>query len=694
MSFFSSVIFSGLFLCALFTGSLPAYAEPVLLDEITVRGQLPHPTEQLLSIREVRESPARDMGEALQAVPGLSCVRKGAIANDIVLRGFQRDNLNVFLDGVRLHGGCPSRMDPPSFHFDFAEVESIQIIKGPYDLSNPGSLAGMVNAISKAPRKGPGFSANLSYGSYDYLDASATAAYGGENADALFGYAYKSSDVPKSGDGKWLTEIYPDTSPNRYRPDEIDSKAYDMDTVWAKGGFQHAGGRSELSLAYQNAEHVLYPYLLMDAAHDRTRRVNWTSQLENLGPVIEKLKFQAWYNDVDHLMHDEFRVSSTPSATVTRSYSMQTDAETWTGGIKLNTDIPFGPGTLTTGADFYRRNWDAVNRAAMWQAYLPQPMIPDVDIDNLGAFAEYVWPLGDGLSLKGGARIDYTSTDAQKLDAARLAALYQPYLPGKDLDNETDYTEPSANLQLTWQASDALELFAGIASASRTPDPQELFLGLQRMMGKNQLGNPDLDPVRNNQVDLGLKWTGTGLFASLSGFYSDLRDYIYVVDVPDPDGAGPLIQARTYRNIDATLWGGELDSQVAFPLDLYLRGTLAYVRGENDDTNEPLSEIPPLTGSLGLRYDNGDWFAEATERFADRQNRVDESLNEEETAGWAATDVKAGANWENWSLVGGVNNLFDRYYFSHLSYQRDPFASGVKVPEVGLFAYLRLAYKY
>ena len=81
-------------------------------------------------------------------------MHRGAIANDIVIRGFQKDNINAFLDGVRLHGACPNRMDPPAFHYDFAEVEDVQILKGPYDLANPGSLGGLVEATSKKPKKG------------------------------------------------------------------------------------------------------------------------------------------------------------------------------------------------------------------------------------------------------------------------------------------------------------------------------------------------------------------------------------------------------------------------------------------------------------------------------------------------------------------------------------------------------------
>ena len=590
-----------------------AHAESLIVEEITVRGQQQQSNEENLTIREVRESSARDIGEALQNMPGLSSIRKGTIANDIVLRGFQRDNLNMFLDGVRLHGGCPSRMDPPSFHFDFAEVESIEIIKGPYDLANPGGLEGTVNAVSKKPKPGPSAAVNLSYGSFNFLDGSATASYGGERLDGLLGYAHKASDVPKSGDGRLLTDVYPSTSPNRYRQDRIDSKAYDTDTFWVKGGRKIGEGRTQLAYSYQDADHVLYPALLMDADYDRTHRLNWTTTLKDPIPALSKLFIQAWYNQVDHLMDDTQRISSLPSLKVTRNYMMLTDAKTMTFGAKLNGEIALGPGSLTTGIDFYRRNWDATNQAAGWFNYTPQPMIPDVDMDNYGAFGEYSWPLTSFLQIKGGARFDYTRVVAHDLTDARLASLYQPYF-SETLDNETNFSEPSANLQLSWQAKEALEIFVGAASASRPPDQQELFIGLQRGgTSRNWLGNPALDAPRNNQLDIGAKWTGSSIFASASLFYSSVNAFINITEATDPDGAGSLIKARTYENIDARVWGAEFSSQLALPLDLFARATLSYVRGENRDTNQPLSEIPPLSGSVSLRYDNGSYFVEAAE---------------------------------------------------------------------------------
>lgn len=662
------------------------WGELLLLDEITVRAQQESPQQESLTIREVRESSARDMGEALETVPGFASVTKGAIANDIILRGQQRDNINVFLDGVRLYGGCPSRMDPPSFHFDFAEVDSIEIIKGPYDLYNAGSMGGMVNAVSKNPPTGTAAEVTGTYGSFNLINLSGSASQATEDSFFLAGYAYKSSDVPESGNGKLITDIYPIASNNRYLPQFIDDGAYQINTFWAKGGTTVGPSKIGLNYSYQDAEDVLYPFLKMDAEYDRTHRVNFTSTTKISGSALEEINFQAWWNKVDHLMNDKFRVSSTPSMMVTRDVMMETDSTTQVYGSKFNAKIAAGEGLLEVGVDYYNRNWDATNISAMSAAYTPQPMLPDVDADNFGAFGKYSQPLGAKFKLSGGARIDYTDITANALSATRLNTFYATH-NGPGLSNSTEFTEVSGNIQLTWLPKDGIEIFTGFGSGVRTPDAQELYIGLQRMGNNSWVGNPNLDASRNNQLDVGVKFSGDSYYLNTSVFYSMLDNYINLTD----SMAGT---AKTYQNIDAEMYGGEIAGQYALPFDLFLRGTLSYVRGENSDTDAPLVEIPPMNGSAAIRYDVGSYFVEISERFAAEQDRVDASLNEEKTSGWAVTDIKGGASWGKWSATGGVNNLFDKQYVTHNSYLRDPFSAGVKVPEPGLLAYVTFAYKY
>lgn len=49
----------------------------------------------LLDMSGVRESAAKDLGEALTALDGVWKIRKAGIANDLVIRGFQQNNINV-----------------------------------------------------------------------------------------------------------------------------------------------------------------------------------------------------------------------------------------------------------------------------------------------------------------------------------------------------------------------------------------------------------------------------------------------------------------------------------------------------------------------------------------------------------------------------------------------------------------------
>ncbi len=633
------------------------------MQEIIVQGQRESSREEQLTVREVRETPARDIGEALKQVEGIDIVHKGTIANDVVLRGLQKDNINVFLDGVRLHGACPSRMDSPAFHFDFAEVDQIRIIKGPYDITNPGGIGGVIDAVPKKADLGFDGNLSLTYGSYGMVNAAATASYGAELGDVLGGYAYKYSDVPEAGNGRKITDIYAPTSPNRYTPDGLESEAYDINTGWVRLGLNPtADSHTELSYSHQNAQNILYPYLLMDAKYDRTDTLDWTYRINDLSPLVRTLGVQAYWNQIAHVMDDSLRASSVGKM---RDYSMQTDAYTQTYGFKADSALAVGPGKLTVGVDYYSRAWDAVNRMASMM-YMDTAMIPDVLTDNLGCYAGYELPLIPDLVLKGGVRNDVTWIQAHKLT-------------NKPID-QSDYDAMSGNAQLIWTPEKHMEYTAGFGSAVRPPDAQELFINSSK-----QQGNPFLNPTRNNEFDLGVKYADNGSFVKFAVFDSNLENFINLV----PDGT-----RRTFRNIDANIWGAEMSAQTALLDELFLRGGLSYTEGRNLTDDQPLSEMPPCRGTVALRYDVNVWFIELAQHFAAAQDRVDTDLRESETAPWTTTDMKAGYHCGAFSLYAGIYNMFDRFYYTSLSYQRDPFASGVKVPENGRTVAITATYTF
>lgn len=661
------------------TGS--SFGEGVMLQEIEVKAEK-DAFEESLEVREVRETDAKDLGEALEVIDGVAKVRKGGIASDIVLRGFQQDNINVIVDGMKVYGACPNRMDPPAFHLDFAEVDRVDVLKGPFDVTNAGSLGGTVEITTKSARPGFHGEADLGYGSFDSFSGSAVLSYGTEAFSILGGGAYKYSKPYEDGDGRRFTEIYPADSPNRYRDDEKDGTAYNIRTGWVKTGFSPvANHHAELSYTRQEADDVLYPYLLMDAVYDDTDRLNFIYRIEKISPVLQGLKLQAYWSQVKHLMTDEKRQSSVGSP---RPYSMSTFAETGTWGGRIEGQLGFW-GDTRIGVDYSLRNWDNTTELRPL-GFLEQASVPDVDTKNIGVYLEQRNELAAKVALTVGLRLDSTETEAKK----DRTAIYSRYYRDFRL-SETD-TYPSGNIQLHYAPTETMRLFAGYGHSVRVPDPRERYFALEKpMMMPDWVGNPGLDPVINDELDLGVQYSTERLLLKGTVFYSDLKDFIVLRSITAL--MGPKT-AKSYRGIDAAMYGGEATARLALPADFYLSAGIACTRGENDTDHTDLAEIPPFSGHLGLRYDNDSFFAEIEGVFAATQDRVDAGLGEEPTSGWAIANLKAGYTLKGLRIFAGIRNIFDKQYVEYLSFNRDPFSSGIRVPEPGRTVYAHVQYVF
>ena len=144
------------------------------------------------------------------------------------MRGLQRDNINVLIDGGRIYGACPNRMDSPAFHVDFSEIDHVEVTKGPYDIENQGSLGGVVNIITRKPETGLHGSAVLAAGSNGFVNPSVNASWGGPNFSALAGYSHRTADPYRDGNGQIFTEV------SNYAPGQADTAAFRVNTAWAK----------------------------------------------------------------------------------------------------------------------------------------------------------------------------------------------------------------------------------------------------------------------------------------------------------------------------------------------------------------------------------------------------------------------------------------------------------------------------
>lgn len=637
-----------------------------------------------LEATEARESTARDVGEAMAVTPGIFKLRKGGIANDVVLRGFSGKDLNMLIDGQRIYGACPNHMDPSAFHVDFSEVDRIEIGKGPFDVKNQGSLGGVVNIITRKAEPGLHASGNLSVGSYGFVNPSATASYGRKTFSVLGGYSYRVSSPYTDGSGRKFTESV------NYLAGAMDSDAFEAGTVWGSVSVSpFAGHLAQFSYTHQEADHILYPYLQMDAVYDDTDRINGGYQIEGISDFIRSLRFQGYFTKVDHWMTDQYRLTS---MNMPREYSMGTLAATEALGGKVETALR----NVTVGLEAYHREWNGTTRLA-GASYAPQYSIPDVRTDNIGIYSEYTRSLTEGINISLGGRLDTVTTAADTSKAN--TNLYYAYNSTRLMSATNNF--PSGNARVGYKTPFGLQISGGVGHTVRVPDARERYFALKRM-GTDWVGNPELKPSRNTGVDAVIAFRRQGLLLESNLYLNYIDDYISVVPQTKANMVSGVMnsKARSYKNVNARMYGGEFLVSYLLTRQLFVTSDLSFVRGTRDANpakgiiGSNLAEIPPVRSRTAMRFDTGRYFAEAEGIFTGAQKNVDAVLGEQATAGYGIGNLKGGVNFKNASIKLGLNNIFGRKYFEHLSYMRDPFRSGGRVYEPGRSFFVNLSFRY
>jgi iron complex outermembrane receptor protein len=239
-------------------------------------------------------------------------------------------------------------------------------------------------------------------------------------------------------------------------------------------------------------------------------------------------------------------------------------------------------------------------------------------------------------------------------------------------------------------------VYASLSRSMRTADATERYIASNGSVDNRWVGNPNIDPERHHQADLGILWKGDGWQADASLFYDDVADYILRDRLHGVGGLG-ADNSTIYRNVDATLFGGEVSLNKRIGSNWSAAIGLAYVQAENDTDDRPIAQTPPLEGILSLDYSRAAWQAGARVRAAARQSRVDtdpttgSGLDAQKTPAWAVLDLHGSymVN-ESVSIDLGIDNVFDRDYAQHLNRANSFDPTQVQVNEPGRSAWLKL----
>jgi len=645
----------------------------ILVEEIVVTGTRTASYVQADYLRKNFEAQQpKDLGKYMRNVPNISAIRRGAYGLDPVLRGFKYDQLNVQIDGgARVEGACPSRMDPPMAHMSSADLEKIEILKGPYALRFGPSFGGVINMVMAAPERFETFTvgAQLESGYESNFD-------GWQNRISVSGGS-RLYDFRASG-GFTNYNDYTDGAGNDI-PSSFDKSDYTL-----KFGINPLQNhRVQVSFRQVFARDVLFPSLPMDEREDNTSIFILDYAARNVSPLINSLNIKTYYSDVEHIMDNRDK----PTAAMVDAV---TDVNTSVYGLRAETGLLLNSNVMYLGLDYAQTDKAGIRTREFIAgprqgAILTDNVWQGASITNLGFFGEFRTSLGDA-QIIAATRIDYNEGISEDPDQS-FSEMYSSM--------NSEFTNISVSAGVTQVVSRNLELSLYAGRGVRSPGISERYInffpiGVDRY---DYIGNPQLNPEINNNIDLGFRMRIPAGSIYGNVFYSDVQDFISP-ELTDLEGKNPdVLGVKQFSNISsATLTGFEFGWNALFGNSLNVNINTAYTHGKNNDTDEYLPEIPPLEGRISVSYVllNGKLIPEISLRAVSEQNNISETFGESRTPGFVLANV--AVRYSPLQYIGisaGINNIFDKAYYEHLNRRnRD---DGSPLQEPGRVFYINVA---
>jgi hemoglobin/transferrin/lactoferrin receptor protein len=622
------------------------------------------------------------MADLFKAIPGVEIDGEGPFRGLPVIRGLSSNRVLILVDGQRLNNARESTtfagIQPALVNL--SEVERIEVLRGPASVQyGSDAIGGVINIITRQPNLGAqefkvGGDVALEYGTISDSQAGRVSVTGtGSGFSFYAGGSYEKVDDYTAADGASEDSRYED-----YVLEDNTVPNSGMEQTNFNGGFKFLTGRQgvlRIDAEVVRTQDVGFPGFSLESSgieftfpnFDRDKiGVAWSS-----GPVwgLSDISLSTYYQGINKESSSTFSFPGYASHTFTQS-------EIDSIGFNAQSIADAGKHHLTFGLDFYTDNVedDALSETCFGPFCLPpstEVAVPKSEQTGLGVYIQDGWAVSDAISLQLGLRGDTFSFVSED----------DPDYRGEPFD--VSDSAVSGNVGVTWSVTDNVNLTALVARGFRTPNLQERsFTGMSTDQTTFILQNPDLSAESSWNYEIGTKVRYDRYSGGFHLFYNDLTDFITLEFLEPGDErctsppAPPGTECADFANIaKATIWGAELDLQAIFADWWTAFGSIAYMEGDNNTTNEPLSTIPPLKVILGLRYQRTAWWAEANLRFLDRQTDLpeDDPFFDTGTIGFTVYDLRGGYDF-NFGLgfLVALENITDKLYNEPFNNRPEP----------------------
>ncbi|MFI9654322.1 TonB-dependent receptor [Guyparkeria sp. GHLCS8-2] len=634
-------------LATIAAGTQPAAAQG--LDTILITAPEPVAIDQPVTLTAEDTAPRADLAEVLREINGVNAGRMSGHGLDPIIRGQREHQLNVLLDGAGIANACPNRMDPPTSFGNLAGYDTVEVRKGVTTLTRgPGGSGGSIeltrNTFERAAETGIQSRFGFATSSNGLTDQG--------SADVLMsnGHAY-ARVIGQIANG----ENYEDGEGNGV------PSSFKQRSGTIIGGYRVSDETGiEVSIDRNRMLDTRYAGTGMDSIFDNATIYRLDGRLGDLDGPVDAVRLEVSRANVDHLM-DNYSLRER-----TAPMPMEAPAESHTTTARLTASSRIKQIEIDYGLDFQRVEQDAQAINAMTDMLMFRQW-PDGQTDQVGAFLEGDWQLNDDNSLRAGLRVDrFESEIDANLDKGIATSMMVPADIRDAAREARSDTELSALLRYAHTFDANLSGHVGISRTAVAPNLTQKYITLLMNGMLAKVGNPDLKPEIHHQIETGLSWQNERLSTTANLYVDQVDNYI----LQYRQIAGLMPMTTSFRNVDARLYGGEIDLRYAVTDWLATEAQLAYVRGRNTSDSRDLPQIPPLSGNLGVRAERGALDGAVVLRWAARARAIDEQsgLDTTETAGYTVLDLNAGYEiTRNWRLEAGVDNVFDRTYAQHVN---------------------------
>jgi outer membrane receptor for ferrienterochelin and colicins len=515
------------------------------------------PTE-VITRREIEATGARDLGELLQAHPGIEVVHSFRGAG-LRLQGLDPQYVLILIDGERVAGRVDGTFDLS--RFTLRDVERVEIVKGPASvLYGSDAIGGVVNLITRRPRNPLEGEARASYGSRGEVDLRGTA------GSAMGPWAGTAGGAWRRGEG-------------------FDLEPSDVATTRAAFNAWEAGGdldfhasdtlRFSTRVDYLRNETLGIDLAPSGAIFDRRNRT------ELFGASLRA----RWEANADtrvsaRLNNSLFRDQLLLDQRFARDLDVYNDVRErlWEAGVQLD-----------------QRIGDAHQVSAGLEGLRESLMSPR---------------LSNGFGLR--YRLGLLAQDDWKVLAnPRVTVTY-----GARLDIDSRFgTRPSPRIAVRYDPLDALTLRASYGWGFRAPSFQEQLLRFENPgVGYVVEGNPNLKPEISQGLNLSADWRlGEGLILSASLYRTDVQDLVTVVSLGEVSPDQPV--RFSYGNVaQARSQGGEVSARLRVLSGVWLDLGYALTDIRDLGTGQSLEGRAPHRGTVQLYGRYRPWGLDVTVR--------------------------------------------------------------------------------